>query len=55
MDFTWYLGALVDDGMNTGLSNDYSGNIESIPEPATYGLITIFGGGLLLFRRRFKA
>jgi hypothetical protein len=29
-------------------------NIVSIPEPATYGLITVFGGGLLLFRRRFK-
>ena len=28
--------------------------IEAIPEPATFGLMGIFGGGLYLFRRRLK-
>ena len=46
-----FLGTWADDGV----SNVYMDNIASIPEPATYGLITIFGGSLLLFRRRFKS
>ena len=46
-----FLGTWADDGV----SNVYMDNIVSIPEPATYGLITIFGGGLLLFRRRLKS
>lgn len=28
--------------------------VDAIPEPATLGLIGLFGGGLLFFRRRFK-
>ena len=28
--------------------------VDAIPEPATLGLIGIFGGGLLMFRRHFK-
>ena len=51
IDFTWYSAT---SGAENGLNNIYVGNIVAIPEPATYGLITIFGGGLLLFRRRFK-
>ena len=51
----WGLGSLPVDGMDTSLNSVYLDNIVTIPEPATYGLITIFGGGLLLFRRRFKA
>jgi hypothetical protein len=47
---SWFLRTLTDDS----LDKLYPGNIVSIPEPATYGLITIFGGGILLFRRRFK-
>lgn len=47
---SWLLRTLADDGLN----NVYVDNFVAIPEPATYGLITIFGGGLLLFRRRFK-
>jgi hypothetical protein len=45
-----FLGTWSDSGFN----NVYSDNVVAIPEPATYGLITIFGGGLLLFRRRSK-
>ena len=51
MDLAWVTGTWTDNGLN----NVYSDNIVAIPEPATYGLITIFGGGLLLFRRRFKS
>lgn len=51
MGFTWYPGKW---GTENGVDAVYSDNIVAIPEPATYGLITIFGGGLLLFRRRFK-
>jgi hypothetical protein len=51
MDFAWFPGTWTDDGLN----NVYVDNIVAIPEPATYGLITIFGGGLLLFRRRFMS
>ena len=51
IDFTWY--SATSEAEN-GLNDLYTGNIIAIPEPATYGLITIFGGGLLLFRRRFK-
>ena len=50
MDFAWFSGTWED----VGLNNVYINNIVAIPEPATYGLITIFGGGILLFRRRFK-
>ena len=51
----WGVGRLPVDGMDTSLNSGYLGNIVTIPEPATYGLITIFGGGLLLFRRRFRS
>lgn len=50
----WNPGRLVTDGSDFGRNNIYLDNIAAIPEPATYGLITIFGGGILLFRRRFK-
>ena len=49
-----FLGTWADDVTNSSLNSAYPGNIVAIPEPATYGLITLFGGGLLLFRRRFK-
>jgi hypothetical protein len=51
---SWFLTTLADGGVESGLNNVYLDGIVAIPEPATYGLITIFGGGLLLFRRRFK-
>lgn len=35
-------------------SQMYFDNAQLIPEPATIGLIGIFGGGLLMVRRRFK-
>jgi len=53
MDFTWFPSSWVEDGTAGGANSDYLSNIASIPEPATYGLITIFGGSILLFRRRF--
>lgn len=53
MDYAWFPSTWADDGMDDSLDNGYLSNIASIPEPATYGLITIFGGGILLFRRRF--
>jgi hypothetical protein len=28
--------------------------IEVIPEPATFGLVALFGGGILFVRRNFK-
>ena len=30
------------------------GSVNVIPEPATMGLLAIFGGGLVFLRRRFK-
>ncbi len=54
MASAWGLGTWAEEGMDSGLNNVYLDNIVAIPEPATYGLITIFGGGLLLFRRRIK-
>jgi len=53
MDFAWFPSTWAEEGMDERLNDGYLSNIASIPEPATYGLITIFGGGLLLFRRRF--
>ena len=29
-------------------------NIEAIPEPATFGMMAVFGSGILFMRRRFK-
>lgn len=52
---SWFLNTWAEEGMDSGLHNGYLDNIAAIPEQATYGLITIFGGGLLLFRRRLKA
>ncbi len=42
-------GLYVDETTAAGL-----GTVEVIPEPATMGLLGIFGGALLLIRRRFK-
>jgi len=53
MDYAWFPSTWAEDGMDERLNDGYLSNIASIPEPATYGLITIFGGGILLFRRRF--
>jgi hypothetical protein len=43
-------GLNVAQGTNGGL-RDFS--IQAIPEPATLGLIAVFGGGILFIRRRF--
>ncbi len=43
--------------LNTGggaPSQMYFDNAQLVPEPATIGLLGIFGGGLLLVRRKFK-
>lgn len=53
MDFAWFPDTWANGDTAVGLDNGYLSNIASIPEPATYGLITIFGGSILLFRRRF--
>lgn len=48
-DFRVHTGALS----AADVTNNYNEGIYAIPEPATLGLIGIFGGGLLVVRRRF--
>lgn len=64
VDYSAFRDALVDTSyieiiltLNNGggaPSQFYFDNAQLIPEPATIGLIGIFGGGLIMFRRRFK-
>jgi len=48
------------DGINANPDTDWGSatstleSVNVIPEPATFGLLGLFGAGLLLFRRRFK-
>lgn len=50
----------VVEGINANGATDWGSatatleNVNVVPEPATFGLIGIFGGGLLFLRRRFK-
>lgn len=54
---------LVDAGATAGdeliiqfdsVNINYLDNVSVIPEPATLGLVAVFGGGILFIRRRFK-
>ncbi|WP_372797348.1 DNRLRE domain-containing protein [Pontiella sp.] len=67
-DFTstvqdWYSGSLANNGLvffmdgygaqGAGFSNVELSINYTIPEPATLGLVAVFGGGVLFIRRRF--
>jgi hypothetical protein len=64
VDYSAFRDLITDTGyieiifaLNTGggaPSQMYFDNAQLVPEPATIGLIGIFGGGLLAIRRRFK-
>ncbi len=64
IDYTAYRDAITTTdyieiifALNTGggaPSQMYFDNAQLVPEPATIGLLGVFGGGLLMFRRRFR-
>lgn len=41
-------------GLNASTSQFNALQIRAVPEPATFGLLAVFGGGMLFMRRRFK-
>lgn len=47
-------GTLTDPDIVTGRALEYSATVTAIPEPATMGLVALFGGGLLFIRRRLS-
>ena len=50
----WRLFVADLNGSSRGELNSWSINVETVPEPTVMALICLFGGGLIIIRRRFQ-